>query len=89
MLGVFAALILLFFLLILGVVADFGVLGALASFFDESVLEFTAGPFMAPMPLSGPFLGSGTAFLPVEERWNSPGRPVMGFSLMYSPPYFM
>jgi hypothetical protein len=28
------------------------------------------------------------SFLPVDERWNSPGWPVMGFSSMYSSPYF-
>ncbi len=28
------------------------------------------------------------SFLPVDERWNSPGWPVIGFSSMYSSPYF-
>jgi hypothetical protein len=28
------------------------------------------------------------SFLPVDERWNSPGWPVIGFSSIYSSPYF-
>jgi hypothetical protein len=41
------------------------------------------GP-LAPAAVTASFPAS---FLPVDERWNSPGWPVMGFSSIYSSPY--
>lgn len=81
-------LILLFLLLGFGIVADRVVLSELASFLSSSFV-LIVGPFIVLMPVCCPSCGGGMGFRPVDERWNSPGRPVIGFSSMYSPPYLM
>lgn len=86
--GVTFVLILLFFLFSLGVVADFGVLSDFVSFLSSNFV-FIVGPFMAPIPVDAAAWGGGTGLRPVDERWNSPGRPVIGFSSKYSPPCLM
>lgn len=81
--------ILLFLRLGLGAVADLGVLSLL------SLLSFLSSIFVlivvgALILLMGPSVFAICGGLrPVVVRWNSPGRPVIGFSSMYSPPYFM
>ncbi|UZP42097.1 hypothetical protein NXS19_009913 [Fusarium pseudograminearum] len=77
--------ILLFLRLGFGAVADLGVFSLLS--FLSSTLVLIVGAVMLLTGLS--FLTSWGGFRPVVVRWNSPGRPVMGFSSMYSPPYFM
>jgi hypothetical protein len=83
--GVFP--ILLFLLLGFGAVADLGVFSADASFLSPPTLVLMVGPFIVPSAGGCVTCGGGTGFLPVDARWNSPGRPVMGFSSTYSPPY--
>lgn len=41
-----------------------------------------------PLPPVAGTVSLPASFLPVDERWNSPGWPVMGFSSIYSSPYF-
>lgn len=86
--GVVAAdplFLLLFRLFSLGVFADLGVF-SFPSFFSLDLASVVVPP-MFPMPPCCVVCSLGGAGLrPVDERWNSPGRPVMGFSSMYSPP---
>lgn len=77
--------ILLFLRLGLGAVADLGVLSLLS--FLSSTFVLIVGVLIL---LMGPSVFAICGGLrPVVVRWNSPGRPVIGFSSMYSPPYFM
>ena len=76
--GVFGLSLLLLPFLV-GGISVFKAGGASAAFVavDRGPLAPAAGT--ASLPAS---------FLPVEERWNSPGWPVIGFSSIYSSPYF-
>lgn len=72
--------------------AMFGVFGLLVSFpllasGLSAILVFRAGN-ASPLRADEPALGTARlSFRPVDDRWNSPGLPVMGFWSMYSPPY--
>jgi hypothetical protein len=76
--GVFGLSLLLLPFLAGGIsVFNVGGTGATLVAVDRGPLAPAAGT--ASLPVS---------FLPVDERWNSPGWPAMGFSSMYSSPYF-
>jgi hypothetical protein len=77
-------------------VADFGLSLLLLPFLEGGMSVFNDGGADGALvavdrgPLT-PVTGTAslpTSFLPVDERWNSPGWPVMGFSSIYSSPYF-
>ena len=73
----------------------FGLSLLLLPFLAGGILVFNAGGAgaalaavdrgpLAPAAVTASFPAS---FLPVDERWKSPGWPVMGFSSIYSSPY--
>lgn len=76
--------------------ADFGLSLLLLPFLAGGISVVSAGGAggaliavdRGPLPPVAGIASLPASFLPVDERWNSPGCPVMGFSSIYSSPYF-
>jgi len=75
--------------------ADFGLSLLLLPFLAGGMSVFNDGADGAlvavdrgPLPPVAGTASLPASFLPVDDRWNSPGCPVMGFSSIYSSPYF-